>query len=362
MKKVILLFAALIMALQMPAAAKKEYKYVDASTFTTVNKAQNDGLPFKRLDVSKYPDLSLRQRHYLGFPTGVALRFRTNSPVIKATWVIPDTINRTNNPAIASKGLDLYIKDKNGKWLFAGIGTPKYNGKKNSATIIADMDDSMKECMLYLPLFMEIEDLKIGVEKDAVIESDGGFVRAPIVAMGSSFTHGAGSSRAGMPWPAQLSRRLGIDIANFGTSGICKMEPVLAQIIADTDADLFLFDTFSNPTPQEIHERIVPFVKKIREKHPNTPLVFLQTFIRETDNFNLKKRQFEADKRAAAEEEMAKLMKTDKNIYFLNPGLYAGDDHESSCDGVHPSDLGYQRAVDNIAPRLREILNKYNIH
>ncbi len=360
MKKILLLLVAVAFAFQMPAA-KKDYKYVDASAFTTVNKAHNNGLQYRRLDIAKYPALTPKMRHYFGFPTGIALRFRTNSSTIRAIWQIPDTTNRSNVTAIASKGLDLYIKDKDGKWLFAGIATPKYNGKQNSSTIVSDMDGSMKECMLYLPLFMEIESLKIGVDKDAVIESDGGFVRAPIVAMGSSFTHGSGSSRAGMPWPAQLSRRLGIDIANFGTSGICKMEPVLAEIIGDTDADLFIFDTFSNPPAKQIHERLVPFVKKIREKHPDTPLVFLQTFIRETDNFNLKKRQFEAEKRAAAEEEMAEIMKTDKNIYFINPGLYAGDDHESSCDGVHPSDLGYQRAVDNIEPQIRKIIRKYGI-
>lgn len=361
MKRLILSLLVAAVALGVGAAEKKALKYVDASTFTTVNKAQNDGLPFRRLDISKYPGLTARMKTYFGYPTGIALRFRTDSPVIRAIWEVPDTMNRTNNPPIASKGLDLYIKNKNGKWTFAGIGTPKYNGKKYSSTIVADMDGSMKECMLYLPLFMDLDKLQIGVNEDAKIESDGGFTRAPIVAMGSSFTHGAGSSRAGMPWPAQLSRRLGVDIANFGTSGICKMEPVLADIIADTDADMFIFDTFSNPTPKEIHERIVPFVKRIREKHPDTPLVFLQTFIRETDNFNLKKRQFEADKRAAGAEEMKKLTASDKNIFFLDPGLYAGDDHESSCDGVHPSDLGYQRAVLNMEPKIRDIAKRYGI-
>ncbi|MBD5303440.1 MAG: hypothetical protein HDS18_04730 [Bacteroides sp.] len=361
MKKLLLFIALASFALQSFSAGKKEINYVDASKFTTVNKAQNDGNTFKRLDTSKYPTLTTRMRHYFGLPTGIALRFRTNSPSIRASWVTADSTNKANNPAIATKGLDLYIKDNNGKWLFAGIGSPKYYGKKHSATLVSDMDNSMKECMLYLPIFMELEDLKIGVEKGSVIESEGEFKRAPIVAMGSSFTHGAGVSRAGMPWPAQLSRRLGVDIANFGTSGICKMEPVLADIIADTDADMFIFDTFSNPSAKEIHERIVPFVKRIRETHPNTPLVFLQTFIRETDNFNLKKRKFEADKRAAAEEEMAKLTASDKNIYFINPGLYAGDDHESSCDGVHPSDAGYKTAVDNIEPHIRKIMAKYNI-
>lgn len=345
------------------AAGKSKYNYVDAANFTAVNKAQNDSLTYKRLDISKYPDLTPRMRHYFGFPTGVALRFRTNSTAIRARWEVPDTANRYNNTALSSKGMDLYIRDNNtGRWLWAGLAAPKYNGQQNAYTMVANMDTTMKECLLYLPIFQELEKLQLGVLPGSVIESDGGIVTAPIVAMGSSFTHGAASSRAGMPWPAQLSRRLGIDIANLGTSGICKLEPVLADIIADTDAQMFIFDTFSNPSAEQIHERLVPFVKRIREAHPTTPLVFLQTFYRDRANFNLKHRKDEDDKRAAAEDEMARLTASDPNIYFINPGLYAGDDHEATCDGIHPSDLGYKRAVDNIEPHIRQLVKKYNIH
>lgn len=362
MKKLFLILVLAALTLSVSSAQKPEYKYVDASALTTINKAHDNGMQFKRVDTSKYPGLTLRMRHYFGFPTGIALRFRTNSPSIKANWVTADSLNKANMAANSTKGLDLYIKDENGKWLWAGFGRAKYIGTKHSCTLVSDMDTTMKECMLYLPLFMELEKLKIGVENGSVLESEGGVKRPPIVAMGSSYTHGSGTSRAGMAWPAQLSRMLDVDIANFGTSGICKMEPVLADIIADTDADMFIFDTFSNPTPEEIHERVVPFVKRIREAHPDTPLVFLQTFVRETGNFDLKKRKFEADKRQAAEEELAKLMKTDKNVYFLNPGLYSGTNHDASCDGVHPSDAGYIVAAQFLEPQIRAIMEKYNIH
>lgn len=360
MKRIFTVLTATLIAISICAAPKKEHKYVDASNFTIVNKAHNNGIPFHRVDTLKYPDLTPQMKIYFTYPTGIALRFRTDSPEILAKWKTRNIHDRYNTPATATKGLDLYIM-KDGKWLWAGLGRPKSLKKEASSTIVSNMDKSMKECLLYLPLFDELDELEIGVTKDATIESDGGFVRAPIVAMGSSYTHGAANSRTGMPWPAQLSRRLGIDIANFGTSGICKMEPVLADIIADTDADMFIFDTFSNPVADEIHERFVPFVKRIREAHPNTPLVFLQTFIRDNSNFNRRNRRIEDAKRKAAEEELEAIMKTDKNIYFINPGLYAGDDHEATADGTHPSDLGYFRAVENIEPQIREIIKKYNI-
>ncbi len=357
MKKLILISFALLTCATISAADKKrEYRYVDASRMTVVNKAQPGGNSFARLETEKYPDLTSRVKYYLGFPTGLALRFRTNSDVIRAQWTTADTLNRMNSTPLSSKGLDLYIKEE-GKWLHAGVGIPKYTGKKHSATIVSDMDTTMKECLLYLPTFIELHDLKLGIAPDAVIESDGGFISPTIVAMGSSITHGTGASRPGMTWPAQLSRELGVDIANLGTSGVCKLEPFFADIIADTEAKIFIFDVFSNPSPEQIHERLQPFVKRIRETHPDTPLIFLQTEVRETGNFDLKKRKFEADKRQAALEEMNKVMAGDPNIYFLNPGLEIGSDHEATVDLVHPTDLGYRRIVEHIKPHVAKFLN-----
>lgn len=358
MKKLLTLALVSLIASSILAADKnKDTKYVDASKMTVVNKAQPGGNPFARLETEKYPDLTSRPKFYLGFPTGIALRFRTNSDVIKAQWTTGDTINRVNSAPLSSKGLDLYIR-KEGKWLHAGVGTPKYTGKKHSATIVANMDTTMKECLLYLPTFAEMYTLKLGVRPDAVIESEGGFVAPKIVAMGSSITHGSGTSRPGMTWPALLSRKLDMDIANLGTSGVCKLEPFFADIIADTDADLFIFDVFSNPSAEQIHERFPEFIKRIRKAHPSTPLLFLQTEVRETGNFDLKKRKFEADKRQAAEEELKKAMASDKNIYFLNPGLEIGNDHEATVDLVHPTDLGYMRIVDHILPTVKNLLSK----
>ena len=351
MKKLLLLLAIAAFCMPTWSADTKNLKYVDGTTLTIINKPQHDGNRLRRINTDKYPDLTSRVRHYLNMPTGMALRFRTNSPVIRAKWTTLDTLRHTNMASISEKGLDLYIK-QDGKWLWAGFGNPKFEGTKHASTMINDMDTTMKECMLYLPTFMQVNSIEIGVAPDSRIESCGDIKRAPVVAMGSSYTHGSGTSRAGMAWPAQLSRMLGVDIANYGTSGQQKMEQFFADIICDTDADMFIFDCFSNPSPKEIHERFAPFVKKIRSKHPTTPLVFLETVDRECKNFDLKKRKFENDKEQAAREEIAKVIANDPNIYFFEPGLYTGTDHETSVDGTHPGDMGYQRAAINIAEKI----------
>lgn len=134
------------------------------------------------------------------------------------------------------------------------------------------------------------------------------------------------------------------------------MEQFFAHVAAACEADAFLFDSFSNPSAQQIEERLEPFVATIRAAHPTTPLIFLQTEVRESRNFNDKIRKFEDDKRAASEAGMQRLLKQDKNIYFLNPGMPLGDDHDATVDGVHPSDLGHGRILEVIRPQIVKIL------
>ena len=127
------------------------------------------------------------------------------------------------------------------------------------------------------------------------------------------------------------------------------------------DNPAFLFDTFSNPSAQQIDERLEGFVRRIRESHPTTPLIFLQTEVRESGNFDLKKRAFEDAKREAARKGMEKILETDKNIWFINPGMELGDDHEATVDGVHPTDLGFERMLKKVQPQIIRILQKHGI-
>ena len=223
------------------------------------------------------------------------------------------------------------------------------------------MDTTMKECLLYLPLHDEIAALEIGTDEGALLEAAPDPFRHRIVVIGSSITHGTSASRPGMAYAARLGRTLGFGFINLGASGQCKLDTFFARIAAETRADAFLFDTFSNPSAQQIDERLEGFVRRIRESHPTTPLIFLQTEVRESGNFDLKKRAFEDAKREAARKGMEKILETDKNIWFINPGMELGDDHEATVDGVHPTDLGFERMLKKVQPQIIRILQKHGI-
>ena len=90
-------------------------------------------------------------------------------------------------------------------------------------------------------------------------------------------------------------------------------------------------------------------------------MIFLQTEVRESGNFDLKKRAFEDAKREAARKGMEKILETDKNIWFINPGMELGDDHEATVDGVHPTDLGFDRMLKKVQPQIIRILQKHGI-
>lgn len=260
--------------------------------------------------------------------------------------------------AISRKGLDLYI-ERGGQWVYAGFGWPK--GDNHDSALVEYMDQGEKTCLLYLPLWDEVLSLELGVDGDSRIEAVPNPFRHRIVVLGSSITHGASAGRPGMTWTARLAREMGLDFLNLGYSGQCKLQPEFARMLAEMEADAFVFDAFSNPSAREIGERLDSFVATVRKAHPSTPLIFIQTEVRETGNFNLRARKFESDKRAAAEAGIRRLMKDDRNIYFIDSPGMIGTDHLGTVDGSHPSDQGFMHMTRHLEPQLRKIFRKYGI-
>ncbi len=359
MKRLVLIGFLVVFSFSLIAGEKENLKYVDAATLTIMNRTQDYAPLFQRLDVDKYPEMSATVRKYFTYSTGLAVTFRTDSRNIHARWTTFNNAGSINNTVVNQSGLDLYIK-KDGKWVFAGIGTPTLK-QEHDSPVVKNMEEGVKECMLYLPMFNGVSSLSIGIDGDAFIEAIPSPYEHKIVVVGSSITHGASASRPGLAYPAVLERNMGMEFTNLGASGVCKLESFYAEIVCDTDADAFIFDAFSNPNAKQIHERLMPLVDRIREVHPETPLIFLQTEVRETGTFDLEKREYELKKRTAAEECMKEVMKKHDNVYFINPGMVLPDNHDGTSDGVHPNDAGFASMVRALQPKLTKILRRHGI-
>lgn len=363
MKRVIITLLSLLVAVSAATAQKqKAITYVDASTLTIVNKIQNNDKPFERLDVKRYNSLTRSANKAFVQSTGIAILFSTDSRNIHARWSVAPRKFVANCNDIHSRGMDIYIRHE-GKWTFAGVArpTPHPDILDFESPLVRRMGEGVKECMLYLPAYAQVKSLEIGVDEGATIKPIPSPFKHKVVFIGSSLTHGEANPRPGAIYVAQLGRRLNIETPNLGHSGQCKMQQHFVDIVCDNEADAFVFDAFSNSTADIINERLYDFVKQIRAKHKNTPLIFLQTEKRAGALFDLGAKKRNDDQRAAAEKLMKVVMKDFKNIYFINPAFEIGDDNEGTVDGSHLTTLGTDRVLKVIEPKLRKILSQHGI-
>ena len=271
----------------------------------------------------------------------------------------------TNTNLISARGYDLYIL-KDGQWLWAASGVNRAKDLDKPLNLINNMDGQEHTCLLYFPTYSEVYSVKIGVEEGSTIEAVDNPFRHRIAIWGSSYTHGSSTTRAGMAYPAQLSRSTGLQLLSLGCSGSCKIQDYFCDVLVDVEADAFIFDSFSNPSAKIIRERLVPFIDRMIEAHPGKPLIFQQTIYRERRNFNVIEERNEQAKMDVAAKIFREIKSTKegkekyKNVYFIIPEA-CPESHEASVDGVHPDNYGYTLWAKSIEKQVLKILGKYGI-
>ena len=346
------------------AQTPKDVKYVftEASDLNLIGKIHKETPnPYHRVDTIKYKGFTKGENFQVRCPAGLAVLFKTNSTTISVlTEFGQSSWEPITTMPLAARGYDLYIKD-GGNWRWAASAGKQMNKTHENTVLIKNMDDSQKECLLYLPIYSEVYSVKIGVQEGASVEALESPFRYRIGIFGSSFTHGISTSRAGMSYPMQLMRWTGLQFLSLGCSGNCKMQPYFADVLCDAEVDALVFDAFSNPDAKMIEERLFPFIEKLQTAHPDIPLIFQQTISRERCNFDLATRKREQDKKDMAAKLMKEAQEKYKNVYFISVTDAADELEETSVDGTHPGDYGYSLWAKSIEKPLLKILKKYGI-
>ena len=355
MRKILIPF---LLALTVGASAQNSVMvYTEASELTLTGKLMTTPNPYHRVDTVRFKGFTKSENNQVRNSAGIAVAFRTDSKTISVLTDYGEVGWPNNTSGFSARGYDLYIR-RDGQWIWAGAGVPGDLGKPFN--IISNMDGTMKECLMYLPLLSEEYSVKIGVEPGAVLVPLENPFRHRIGIFGSSFTHGVSTSRAGMTYPAIFSRETGLQLLSLGCNGNCKMQDYFADVLASADVDALIFDSFSNPSIEQIKERLFPFIEKLQAAHPGKPLIFQRTIYREWRNFNKRIDQEQAAKIEVADSLMKIACKKYKDVYYIHPNASAPD-HETSQDGTHPSDRGYQLWARSIEKPVKKILRKYGI-
>lgn len=317
-------------------------------------KSPFDRLPGKAEGVVREPVWNL-SRH----AAGVAIRFVTNTPTLRARWTITGkTLAGVNMTAIAASGLDLYTKVAPVQWRWLGVGRPT-QFPDNTDVLANGMPKGEREYLLYLPLWNGVTSLEIGVPQGTPVTAGAARPagRKPIVFYGTSITHGASASRAGMTHVALLGRWLDREVINLGFSGNGRMEPEVIKLVSELDPAVFVLDCLPNMTAADVTERAEPGVRALRAAHPQTPILLVEDR-NYSDAFLISSRRERNETNHAALRAVYEKLRQDKvpHLGYLKADDLLGDDGEATIDGSHPSDLGFVRQAKAFEKPLRHLL------
>ncbi len=310
-----------------------------------------DRLPAKADGVVRPPvwDLS---RH----SAGMVVRFRSNAPAIQVDYqLLSASLAMPHMPATGVSGLDLYAQSDAGppRWLQVTRPTKQHVEE----TLVEGLEATERLYTLYLPLYNGIDSLKIGVSAESSFEPLAPRDAKPLVFYGTSIMHGACASRSGMAIPAILGRRFDRPAINLGFSGNGTMDPEFVELLTELDPAVYCIDCLPNMHPQQVTERTIPMVRRLRDVHPDTPILLVEDRVFSNAQFFPSKQQFHRDNHRALRESYESLTADGvQSLYYLAGADLLGADGEGATDGSHPNDLGFMRYAAAYEQVLRPVL------
>ena len=286
--------------------------------------------------------------------SGALIRFKSDCSALAIRYENLRMSGMRNMHVFGQSGVDLYTDN-------TYIATAIHGKDKDVEHIyFRNASSEYREHVLYLPLYNGLRIKAIGVNSNATIETPSPFaVPKPVVFYGTSITQGGCASRAGMSYQAILCRNLNLQHVNLGFSGNGKGEEEVADAVAEIDASCFVLDFMANNKNWETLEKAYePFVRTMRGKHPEIPIVLLTRIYAARESSILGGHDFIEAKRDVVRRTYKKLIaEGDKNLSLIEGySLLGPNEVDGLVDGSHPNDLGFQLMADRLAPVIARTL------
>lgn len=281
------------------------------------------------------------------YPSGGRLRFRTDSQRI--------LLRLTVELMEVEIGFDLY-RFQNGADRYVGSfrsGEP-FLRQGSYDTDVLNLDGQNACYTLNFPPYASVDSLQIGLDEGACFGPGEPYLNdKPVVIYGSSITHGAYASRAGMTYPAQISQKYNLDFRNFGFGGNAKGEQAMYDYLASLPMSVFVSDLDHNLyEPGQLEARHLPLYQTIRERHPEVPYIIITR-----PDYHKNPARYQARVDVIRKTYQYALDHGDPNVYFIEGKTLYGDDfHNCTKDSTHPNDLGFYRMASVIGPVVANAL------
>lgn len=287
--------------------------------------------------------------------TGECFEFETDSTAVAVrTELGVAQYGEANFNSSAFAGVDLYCRDEaQGRWRWAAAAQHFVEWKPvTEYGLCWSLAKTARRFRMYLPMRNQLLALWVGVDAGASFRLVPPRRSKPLVYYGTSIIHGAFSTRAGLGVPQILGRELGVPVVNLGFSGAARLEPAMADIIAQLDAGVFVCDPFHNSSMESFKANAEPFFARLCPAHPDTPVYLLSAPpVLNSWMWPDVLAEYEARSRLFAETG-AKLEGLYPNFHFLEGRDFYGSE-DTSVDGVHPNDAAFAHMASILAPILR---------
>lgn len=335
--------------LKKPTYFGKEYFILEGTEIAdSLKENRYDRLPVSLKEIVRKPLWDLSKAS-----AGMSIRFFSNSTSISVKWTVLNNNKMNHMAETGIKGVDLYFNNK-GIWQFLNTARPK--DIDNESMLIKTMTNEMREYKMYLPLYDGVINIEVGIDSNSVIKKPVKSNNKSIVFYGTSITQGGCASRPGMVHTNIISRKLNVDCINFGFSGNGKMEQPINELISELNPIFYVIECLPNMSAEQITNRAIPLVKTIREKHPETGIVFVENFIFEQSALSKDWDELVKNRNTALKTEYTKMIEGGfDNIFYIDSKNATGDDHEGTVDGAHFTDLGFIRYADFLIERFIQL-------
>lgn len=220
-----------------------------------------------------------------------------------------------------------------------------------------------KEIEIYLPPVASVTLLRLQIDEGAGLSALAER-RLRWVTYGSSITQCAAAASPAQTWPAIVARQRGWDLTCFGFGGNCHMEPMVARMIRDREADFISLCLGINIMGQSsLSERtfrasVFGSISLIREKHPDIPIAVISPIYcrpRETTEnaVGLTLVRMREEIREAVD-----ILKRygDEKLWYIDGLTIFGEEHASHLpDQLHPDAEGYRIMAHNMLEQFSRI-------
>jgi lysophospholipase L1-like esterase len=290
---------------------------------------------------------------------GAQIGFQSDSTRVSVRVKLSGPADADHMPATGQCGFDCYVGPPGDSHFFT---TTRFDPRQAAyeCSLFNHAAPALRTFTLYFPLYQGVEEVSIGLDAGARALPPPPFaLDRPVVAYGTSITQGGCATRPGMAWTNIVSRRLNVEFVNLGFSGSGRGEPEVAETIAQIpNPACHILDYEGNAGLEGLRRTFHPFIRTLRENHPDVPILAVSRTPFAADRFI----ESSLNERTAGREFLRGAIGElrsggDRRLFFQDGGELMGEDFdECTVDGVHPTDLGFRRIADRLTPVVRGIL------